>query len=555
MRLRTKYALALLLTMLVLGSVLFVSTEQFKRQVIEQEQRDLDSTTTLTAEQIDESILDRIDYVRWFAARPEVSNFSQTEATLQSFLDGSNFYAAQLVAPNGTILAFEGDIDESQAEQVVGTNVSDRPYIQEARQPLSGTVISAPEQASDNFTIVTISSKITETTPDGETRVKGILVGAIEIDVSGFFIAKEPLETESQTVSITGENATGSAVTLDASERSFDQRLTSTATIETTGWDVTVTRDRERLTGRLSTLRTVQAGGLFIVLLAFVSLGVWEYRTNLRQTRRLLEGFSELQDGNYDHTVELETAEEWRQMSDGFNQLASGLEQREDELREREQQLSVVNRVLRHNLKNEMTVIQGQAEMMPFLDEQEERVESLETIRETAERLLAHSKKARHINDAIDSAEEGRKPVSCSVMVRRSVQSIADDYPETDVETEIPDDVEVMAISALQYAVDSIVENAFEHNESDEPSVRVWLDVDADTVEIRVADNGPGIPSHEIEVLEQGTETGLEHGSGVGLWLAFWIVKRSEGTLRFTRRDPSGTLVTLGLDRARTEDD
>jgi hypothetical protein len=40
--------------MLVLSGVLFVSTEQFKRQLIEQEQRDVDNTTALTAAQIDD---------------------------------------------------------------------------------------------------------------------------------------------------------------------------------------------------------------------------------------------------------------------------------------------------------------------------------------------------------------------------------------------------------------------------------------------------------------------------------------------------------------------
>ncbi len=550
MRLRTKYALALLVTMLVLGSVLFVSTEQFKRQIIDQEQRDIENTTALTAKQIDESILTRIDYVRWFAARPAVSNVPRAESNLQSFLDGSNFYAAQFVAPNGTILAFEGEVNESQAKQAVGTNVSDRAYIKEVTQPLSGTVISDPERSGDNLTIVTISSKVTEATGDENQELKGILVGAIEIDVSGFFIAKEPLETRRQTVSITGENATGGEVTLDGAERSFDRTLTGTATIETTGWEVTVSRDREELTGRLSTLRAVQAGGLFIVLLAFVSLGVWEYRTNLRQTRRLLDGFTELERGNYNHTVELESAEEWRQMSDGFNELASGLEQREDELREREQQLSVVNRVLRHNLKNEMTVIQGHAEMMPVLEEKERREETLETIRETVERLLSSSKKARHINDAIDSADGGKKSIDCSQVVQHSVERITTDYPDVTVRVDVPEGVEVVAISALQYAIDSIVENAFEHNESEAPTVEVWAEVSDDTVEIRVADDGPGIPSHEIEVLEKGTETGLEHGSGVGLWLAYWIVKRSDGRLRFTRCDPTGTIVTIELDRA-----
>ena len=553
MRLRTKYAIALLITMLVLGSVLFVSTEQFKNQLVEQEQRDVDNTTTLTAEQIDEAIANRIEYVRWFAGRPVTTNLSAGNQTLQSFLDASNFYAAQLVAPNGTVLAFEGEVDQSAAADFVGTNISDRQYIRELQDPQSATVITDPERGSANFTVVTIGAKILETNesnPAGKNPLRGFLLGAIKLDQSRFFAVKEPLETKLQTVEIVGRNASGAALTLDGAERSFAQSLSHTATVDETGWEVTIRRDRQQLTGRLSALRTVQTGGLFMVLFAFVALGVWEYRTNLRQTQRLLEGFSALERGEYGHTVELETAEEWRQMSEGFNQLASGLEEREDELREREQQLSVVNRVLRHNLKNEMTVIQGHAEMLPMLEERERREETLETIRNTAQRLLAHSKKARHINDAIDSAEDGPKPVDCTQVVRTSVGRIAEDYPDVAVETEIPDDVGVTAISALQYAVESIVENAFEHNEGDDAKVDIRVEADDETVDIVVADNGPGIPAHEIEVLEKGTETGLEHGSGVGLWLAYWIVKRSEGTLRFTRRDPTGTIVTIELERA-----
>jgi signal transduction histidine kinase len=556
MRLRTKYALVFLALVLVLGSVLFVSTEQFKRQLIQQEQAEIDRTANLTAGQVDGAVENRVEYVRGFAGRAGTSTRSATTANLRAFLRGSNFYAAQFIAPNGTIIAFEGEVDEQQAQESIGQNVSDRQYVQRLQIPEVSTVVAAPERSADgNFTAVKIGSKVLASDGNGSTEVVGFFVGAIRLDSARLFTAKEALETGNQTVEIVGENTGGTTLTLDPKGDSFDQTIAASATIESTGWELTVRRDRSRLTERLGTLRAVQSAGLGMVFLSFVLLGVWEYRTNLRQTRRLLEGFTELESGNYDHEVDLEAAEEWRQMSDGFNQLASGLERREEQIREREQQLSVVNRVLRHNLKNEMTVIQGHAEMLPMLDSRDRREDTLETITETAQRLLSHSQKARHIDSAIESTKEGTKPIDCSQVVAKVCQSVSGDYPEVELETEVDEDLDVVAISALEYGVQSIVENAFEHNDNDDPWVRVWTDVEDGTVELSVADNGPGIPAHEIEVLERGTETGLEHGSGVGLWLAYWIVKRSEGTLRFVRRDPTGTIVTIQLPQATATSD
>ncbi len=556
MRLRTKYALVFLAVMLVLGSVLFVSTEQFKQQLIEQEQQEVDRTANLTAGQVNSAVENRVEYVRGFAGRTDTSNRSAVRQNLRAFVRGSNFYAAQFIHPNGTIIAFEGHVDESQARETVGRNVSDRQYVKRLQIDQVSTVIATPERSADgNFTAVRIGSEVLTSDGSGEIELAGFLVGAIRLDSARLFAAKQPLETERQTVEITGKNASGATLTLDGEEESFDQSIDSTAAIEATDWQLTMRRDRSQLTERLGTLRAVQSAGLGMVFLSFVLLGVWEYRTNLRQTRRLLDGFAELESGNYDHEVELEAAEEWRQMSDGFNELASGLERREEKIREREQQLSVVNRVLRHNLKNEMTVIQGQAELIPVFDDEERREDILDTITETAERLLSHSEKARHIDSAIESAKEGTTAIDCSGVVDKVCESVSGDYPEVELETEVGEDLEVDAISALEYGVQSIVENAFEHNDSDDPWVRVWTEVDDGTVKLSVADNGPGIPAHEIEVLERGTETGLEHGSGVGLWLSYWIVKRSEGTLRFVQRDPTGTVVTIELPRASGDEE
>jgi len=74
------------------------------------------------------------------------------------------------------------------------------------------------------------------------------------------------------------------------------------------------------------------------------------------------------------------------------------------------------------------------------------------------------------------------------------------------------------------------------------------LKIDDEMALVRVADNGPGIPAFDREVLESGTaiET-LSHGSGLGLWLVYWVVRRSGGKVTVTDRDSVGTTVTVSL--------
>ncbi|MGM0399219.1 MAG: ATP-binding protein, partial [Halobacteriota archaeon] len=64
-----------------------------------------------------------------------------------------------------------------------------------------------------------------------------------------------------------------------------------------------------------------------------------------------------------------------------------------------------------------------------------------------------------------------------------------------------------------------------------------------------VEDDGPGIPDHEKAVLREGEETPLAHGSGLGLWLVYWIVTMNGGRLEISDNEPRGTVVEIDLPR------
>ncbi|WP_277542871.1 sensor histidine kinase [Haloarcula laminariae] len=92
----------------------------------------------------------------------------------------------------------------------------------------------------------------------------------------------------------------------------------------------------------------------------------------------------------------------------------------------------------------------------------------------------------------------------------------------------------------------NVIENAPQHTDSPEPWIRVTVKAGEGHVEVRVADNGPGIEDHELALVEEGTETPLKHGSGIGLTLVVWGTDIAVGSVTF-ESEGSGTCVVLEI--------
>jgi PAS domain S-box-containing protein len=220
--------------------------------------------------------------------------------------------------------------------------------------------------------------------------------------------------------------------------------------------------------------------------------------------------------------------------------------------RERRQQTDALHRIIRHNLRNDLTVILGHGHRL--IDRLSgENAASAETIVETADELT-------ELVDTVQDAAEIigrdtiRKPVDVVDMLRETVADLRADSAAT-IDVDLPDERYVYADTLLGIALEHVLTNAVEHNDAASPHVAVTLSSTTDRtgwITIEVADDGPGIPDHEQAVLTAGEETALRHGSGLGLWIIHWIVSRYGGELDFEENDPRGSRVRIALPVADT---
>ena len=219
--------------------------------------------------------------------------------------------------------------------------------------------------------------------------------------------------------------------------------------------------------------------------------------------------------------------------------------------RQREQRLDVLNRLLRHDIRNEMNVVKGNADLLRDTADADER-ERLNRIISTVDDIVDRSNKIGRVTEALET--EQHNPTALQTLLDSVVSDAQDRHPDVAITLTCEDDIRIRGGPSVLIALEELVENAVEHQATDAGPVAVEITATrADRtpgVHVAVHDNGPGITDHEREVIRSGTETPLKHGSGVGLWLVNWIVRNLGGRMSFPATDEPGTTVELQLPAA-----
>ena len=192
---------------------------------------------------------------------------------------------------------------------------------------------------------------------------------------------------------------------------------------------------------------------------------------------------------------------------------------------------------LAHDLKTPLTALRVRAEMVDDAETKEGISTSLDEMQDMVEATLAYARGVGHSEDLqrLDLAD-----------FLRGIQK--DTTGDLELRTGPDTEVQIKPV-AMRRALRNLIDNAQRYGRT---PVLSW-DVVGDGVEIRVEDNGPGIPDHLItEVFQpfqrieqsRSLETG---GHGLGLSIARSIALEHGGIVDLANRDEGGLLARVLL--------
>lgn len=235
------------------------------------------------------------------------------------------------------------------------------------------------------------------------------------------------------------------------------------------------------------------------------------------------------------------------------------------EWNQQRQRLRVLSRVLRHDIRNRMNIIEGRAALLADQLDDPEKTAATEKIRIAAVELMSLSEKTQRVEGAMAEATSRRRLDVADELIT-VLSGLSDAYPEATIHREMPSAAWIHGTAALPTALEEVVRNAIEHNPAEDPCVWVEVGEDGTSVEVAVRDDAPPIPETEVDLVTGAREaTQLEHASGLGLWMVTWIVGGAGGEIDFDPNGESGNTITMrfpgaappesGVDVAASEQD
>ena len=199
-----------------------------------------------------------------------------------------------------------------------------------------------------------------------------------------------------------------------------------------------------------------------------------------------------------------------------------------------QQRLEVANRVLRHNLRNDMNVVQGYAESVAS-GATDDAKRAADAILDRTDELLTVGEKARKVSELDDSHARTPTRHDITELVAGIVHRTAREYPDTTVSIDGAAGAKARLTDSgsVGTAIREVVELLVAQAEDEGIAIRVVVACEDDAVAVRFDSTGPGIPAVEREALTAGSESPLQHADGLGLWLAYWCLIENGGTLNF----------------------
>lgn len=194
----------------------------------------------------------------------------------------------------------------------------------------------------------------------------------------------------------------------------------------------------------------------------------------------------------------------------------------------RDQQLAVLRRVLRHDLRNDLTVLLGYAETIA------ETTDDPET-HEQAAAMVAAATDLRSVATSAGRMQCVTGPAESSAIgdaIAKARRAVADDLADGfRIEGAVPStSVDRRVAIALEELCTTLVAHG------DPATIRCSADVEDEWATLRL-DADTRIGDQELAALEGRNETKLRHATGISPWIVRWAVRAAGGRITVDEYD------------------
>lgn len=259
-----------------------------------------------------------------------------------------------------------------------------------------------------------------------------------------------------------------------------------------------------------------------------------------KPVQKIVEALNRLADGKYDEKIDFESRNEFDDIKDAFNSMSEKLETAEKIKQNAENERVLLFANMAHDLKTPITSIIGFSKALSdgIITDDIKKAEYLTTI----------NSKAVKMNDLIDRLFEYVKLESADNILHKENcdvaeilrNCLADGYAEYEdkriqLEIQIPEIPVIKNVDKIELSrvYTNLLNNVLKHNTSD---INVLVKMEEDG-KVLIADSGEPLPAEVQDSLFIPFVSGdksrqSKNGSGLGLALAYKIMKKHSGDLR-----------------------
>ncbi len=211
----------------------------------------------------------------------------------------------------------------------------------------------------------------------------------------------------------------------------------------------------------------------------------------------------------------------------------------EEELRAQREHIRLINQIMRHDIINDLVVIDSELQLYDELCDDELLKKAAVRVSKSVDLI----NRMRELETFID-AHRGLKLYSVNDVLRGVMKS----YPYTTFN--IKGDVQALVDESLSSVLDNIINNAVAHGKTDR--IDITMNTVGEFCEIRIADYGSGIPDEIKEaIFEESFMYGKTGNTGLGLYIVRKIMGNYGGSVHVEDNTPKGAVFVLMLKNVR----